>query len=371
MNRAMGILAICLLMILATLFPACEDSIVYGSGNRNSAPVDSMPGDTIPPPQPQGILDTLTLYLAFDYWNPSGIDPHIKIDTDATSDLIKVGENILRKPPIVGQPNVTFLLEDIKVDYSPVYSRIFKWWSEELLSDHWHNTSEFAVSKRDKTRMNIVLVLDVSNSLGGDFYWVKEYAKDFLDIIYTEMRDNIRYPKIAIVDFSTLINYIPLTTKQSDLIDHINGLQQGQYTALYAAMNTGIDLLAQESDTLHHRAMVTFTDGNDNYSGPVTKDFLLNKITDPVFNTPKIRSFVLGFKGRDGLDESILESLAVNNGEARFTSSIFQLKVMFENIAKDITRSVNFTYTRNDQIIPESEKRRVRIGISLERHIIL
>ncbi|MEZ4763423.1 MAG: hypothetical protein R3C26_09560 [Calditrichia bacterium] len=80
---------------------------------------------------------------------------------------------------------------------------------------------------------------------------------------------------------------------------------------------------------------------------------------------------MLGFKGRDGLDESILESLAVNNGEARFTSSIFQLKVMFENIAKDITRSVNFTYTRNDQIIPESEKRRVRIGISLERHIIL
>ncbi|MEZ4763425.1 MAG: VWA domain-containing protein [Calditrichia bacterium] len=97
---------------------------------------------------------------------------------------------------------MTFLLEDIKVDYSPVYSRIFKWWSEELLSDHWQTPPEFAVSKRDKTD-DIVLVLDVSNSLGGDFYWVKEYAKDFLDIIYTEMRDNIRYPKIAIVDFST------------------------------------------------------------------------------------------------------------------------------------------------------------------------
>jgi len=152
-----------------------------------------------------------------------------------------------------------------------------------------------------------------------------------------------------VVSFSDVINSMPLTSDPNTISNYIDGIQQGPFTSLYEAMNTGVDSLL--SHNAESRAILTFTDGTDNNSNPsYTPAYLKNKLE----NNPSgilINSFTIGLEGNGGVDRTILEDLAINGGVAEFPSSISGLRSVFEKFSSSISNVYNFTYVRNQQPI--------------------
>jgi Mg-chelatase subunit ChlD len=189
------------------------------------------------------------------------------------------------------------------------------------------------------------MVLDASASLGDEFSTIKNYAKNFADNIFNA----IPGAKIGIVDFSDAQHVLMPTSDRNDILEHIDNMQQGNFTMLYEAMNTGIDILqASEADA---RAILTFTDGTDNISNPTyTPAFLHNKLTNST-NGNQINSFTIGLEGNGGVDRVILEDLAANGGVAEFPKNVAQLQGVFQKFSQSISNVYNLTYIRNQQVV--------------------
>jgi Ca-activated chloride channel homolog len=286
------------------------------------------------------------------FWNPNGNNPQLSYDINSSAKEIKIFT-----PSISGvavPPNFTnVIIDNVRIiDNNNVNYKIDEIIAYEFRNDidDWKKDVEFTMSFVPVVDLKVILVLDASASLGGDFVKIKQFAKDFITKILQESPS----AQIGIVDFSDVINSTPLTNNQATLHTYVDNIQQGQFITLYEAMNTGIDIL--QNTAAGGKVLVTFTDGTDNNSKPqFTSGFIRDKlVNDP--NAIKINSFTVGLDGNGGVDRAVLENLAANGGVAEFPSSISALEHVFQKFSKSVSNVYNFKYVRNQQVIPFSNQ---------------
>lgn len=298
--------------------------------------------------------------LFIDFWNPNGDNPQIRFDGDNSSPEIKIdfdeafaGEAV---PPyfthviidnvrIIDANNVNY-----KIDSIIAYE-----WREEL--NNWKVDVEFRMHYEGIEELDVMMVLDASASLGADFYKVQEYAKGFVSKIF----ENSFKVRVGVVEFSTDVNTLGLSDNEAIVNNYISAIQPGEFTALYEAMNTGIDIL-QLSDA-QSKSILTFTDGTDNNSDPqYTPAYLVDKLVNDE-NVIKVNSFTIGLEGDGQVDAPILRTLAANGGVAAFPKTIEELGSVFEDFSNSIANVYNLTYVRNQQKIPLSNPAKLKFVI--------
>ena len=203
--------------------------------------------------------------------------------------------------------------------------------------------------------LSCVLVLDNSGSLENNVDKIKTDAKSFIDIIAGASQDSA---SVGLVVFSTNIRQYPLTksyTLAKNFIDTcvINNSQ----TALFEAVNTGLDILS--TSTAQSQAIVTFTDGINNYWGTQTQFSTDAGIIQRLTGTtaPKISSYSIGFTDNGGVDPIAMNQLAMNGGFYEPSGSYDQIQNIFNKVANSVASTYTLTYKRNPSIITNKQIR--------------
>jgi len=298
--------------------------------------------------------------LYIDYWNPLGNNPQITFDAVNSSPEVKIDFSKTFAGVAV-PPNFTNVIIDnvriidendinYQIDGITAYE-----WREEL--DDWKEDVEFTMNYTQVQDLSVMMVLDESASLGEDFEKVKQYASSFV----SNVLDEIPNAKIGIVDFADQIHSFPPTSNKAALQNYIASLTQGPFTSLYESVNLGIDML--ENVEAEAKVLLIFTDGTDNNSDPeFTPAYLLDRLNNTT-SAVKITSFAIGLEGKGGVDKPVLQSLASNGGSAAFPKNIDELGKVFLKFSSSIANVYNLTYVRNQQIVPDSDKRKLRFVI--------
>jgi len=238
---------------------------------------------------------------------------------------------------------------------------------EEFVDGRWISFTEFGSRiTPNLKKLGVVLVLDASNSLGNDFKNVKDNAKEFVNIVYQNTADSAR---LGVVSFATQVdsmniaaNNISADSAKSKIAAFIDQIRPGEFTKLYDGMLAGINMLS--SLQVEAKALVTFTDGRDNYSRPAhTADTVVARL-----KRAGIVSFTIGYEGQGELDPTLLTRLALN-GSYKSAKSAEALKNIFREFAVTVTDFYQVTYSRNDQIIEKEKPRRIRLTVTARRKV--
>ena len=298
--------------------------------------------------------------LYIDFWNTQGTNPQIAFDATNSSPEIKIDFSKTFAGVAVPPKYTNVIIDNVRIiDQNDVNYKIegitaYEW--REDIND-WKVDVEFTMNNSQVQDLLIMMVLDASASLGTDIGKVKQYSSNFITKVLTDIPN----ARIGIIDFSDEIHSFPPTNNKTALQNYIAAIEQGPFTSLYEAVNMGIDFL--NDGEAEGKALLVFTDGTDNNSDPeFTPEFLLDKLDNSSSNG-QINSFTIGLNGNGGVDKPVLEDLAANGGSAAFPNNIDELGVVFEKFSSSISNVYNLTYVRNQQIIPDSNKARLRFVI--------
>lgn len=315
------------LLVTAVLLAGCSDNAVFDPPQPN------------PNPGPGNGGSRVTFNLQGNYANPpdrtasftiTSRDSALRIDQSRVS-LLQIGNRVdIILNNLTISDTVSYILDSVAV-------------REEIRPGEFVRFSEFEAKRAALTRIAVVLVLDVSRSLGDDFPRVKSYAQNFVRLVKT----NLPEAQIGVVAFATGLEVHNISNDTTAVLQYIGRLQQGEFTALYDAMNQGIDMLRSPALVVDARALVTFTDGRDNASRLDLNppDSLVVRL-----NRAGISSFTIGFNARDAVDEQVLQQLAVK-GVFELASDVNRLRRVFDIFSRAVANIYRVTYTRNDQII--------------------
>jgi Mg-chelatase subunit ChlD len=298
--------------------------------------------------------------LYIDFWNTQGTNPQISFDAVNSSPEIKIdfsktfaGIAVPPKYTNVIIDNVR-IIDDHDVNYQIDEITAYEW-REDI--DDWKIDVEFTMNYSQVQDLLVMMVIDVSASLGTDIEKVKHYAANFVTKVLTDIPN----ARIGIVDFSDEIHSFPPTSNKTALLNYIAALEQGPFTSLYEAVSMGIDFL--DNGHAEGKALLVFTDGTDNNSDPeFTSEYILDKLEISSADI-SINSFAIGLEGRGGVDRPVLEALASNSGSAAFPDNIDELGGVFEKFSSSIANVYNLTYVRNQQVIPATDQARLRFVI--------
>ena len=288
-----------------------------------------------------GVKD-LEFYFYGEYTNITGTNPEFNVISELSDGEVHFDE---QPEFLVNIPDITMTMNNLSIYEGDENYYIDDVEVEEQVGDEWVWYPEFEVEFGNLTELGVVLVLDVSNSLGSDFDDVLTYAVEFVEVII----ENSPEAQIGVVSFSDTLQYIAPGADISDIEYFISNQQMGVYTELYDAIGMGIDLL-NELD-VDGKALVTFTDGRDNFS-TITPEQLVEEL-----NASDIRSYTMGLEGNGGVNEYVLEDLAVN-GQYRLTSSKSDLRKIFQFFAESVSNVYQISYRRSSQLI--SNPRQIR-----------
>jgi hypothetical protein len=244
--------------------------------------------------------------------------------------------------------------------------------SQRNLEGDWQQDSENFLDPSLTKSLDIVLVLDVSSSLGQSLSAVKNSAIVVLNQIFT----NNANTKVAVVkfsrghvasqlssNFSQLSQFVNQTTMYTDTI--LGGgtypLENKNETALYEAMLEGISIL--QSSNARGQGLITFTDGANNFQfDPVNEN---RSVVISALNNSQIRSYTVGFIGNaNEINETALDELAVN-GSFSSPSSIDELDDVFTLFSNSIGAVYDLTYDTNNA--PFTGTKAYRFLIDLNR----
>lgn len=295
--------------------------------------------------------------LYIDFWNTQGTNPQITFDGVNSSPEIRIDFSKTFAGVAV-PPNFTNviidnvrIIDDNDVNYQIEGITAYEW--KEAIDD-WKEDVEFTLNYTQVQDLTIMMVLDASASLGEDFTKVKQYASNFV----THILEEIPNARIGIIDFSDQIHSFPPTNSKVALQNYIASIEQGPFTTLYEAVNVGIDFL--DNADAEGKTLLIFTDGTDNNSHPeFTPEYLLEKLSNSTSDI-SINSFAIGLEGNGGVDKPVLEDLAANGGSSAFPKNIDELGDVFEKFSSSIANVYNLTYVRNQQVIPDTFKRKLR-----------
>lgn len=129
-----------------------------------------------------------------------------------------------------------------------------------------------------KMQTNVMLVVDKSSSLKGDFPKVQEAAIEFVNQLYTASREKGVTFRVGIIAFSTIkfteVREITTlnATNYNEIIAFIRGLKMENGTALYYSLDKALDMLEKDTrdnikpDEYRESRIYAFTDGLDQAS---------------------------------------------------------------------------------------------------------
>ncbi|MDP8219979.1 MAG: vWA domain-containing protein, partial [Candidatus Stygibacter frigidus] len=277
----------------------------------------------------------LDFYLYGEYTNTTGTNPEFTLIDELTDNEVYFDG---QPEFVVDVPGITLTMNNLSIYEGDENYHIDDMEVEEKVSDEWIWYPEFEVGFDNLTTLGVVLVLDVSNSLGDDFDDVLAYAVEFVQVVVENSKD----VQIGVVSFSNTLQFIEPGADISEIEDFISNQQMGVYTKLYDAIEMGIDLLSDLE--VDGKALVTFTDGRDNYSVLTPDELEVN------LNDAGIRSYTMGLEGNGGVDEMVLDELAVN-GQYRLTSSKSDLRKIFQFFAESVSNVYQISYRRSSQVI--------------------
>lgn len=314
-------------------------------------------------------------FIYAKYTNTNGNNPVLEIDFNKTSDALKTSlkesEPTTSTNDLLNRVYLTF--NDIRIqdelgnwavesqegisESSYDDTIVYNVETSELRNNVWEDDPENKLVIQTNQELDVVLVLDVSSSLGTDVENVKGYARDFTETVY-----NNPNARIGIVGFSDNIQTLPLTTDKQLVLDFIDNLEGSDATKLYQAMMTGLGLFNGINSLDASKAMVTFTDGQDNYNSFDNGTFF-NELLDSITVTG-INSYTIGLTGKGGVDEDQLQQLAIG-GSYSFPQYSSELDYVFDKIANTVISTYSFAYNRNDAKISSPVQLRFRIKSKL------
>ena len=291
--------------------------------------------------------------LSAKYLNTSSAGPTLTIDPTASSSKI----NIANVPTIVplGNGRIDLLYSGVTFKEGKTVYVVDNVVSQRK-ADCWivdvENEMRFSLSKS----LDIVLVLDVSSSLGNNISAVKSNAKKMVTDILNSNPD----ARIAIVKFSrgsVVQGFTSVASTLNQFIDNnsiFNDPSIGSYqlegrseTALYESINDAIVLL--NNSGADGTGILTFTDGVSNFQfDPQFQDEL--EIIDSL-NASGISHYTIGFEGnQNSVDESVLERLAVN-GNFSFPKDLTELEEVFTRFSNSVAAVYDLYYNTNDALL--------------------
>lgn len=143
------------------------------------------------------------------------------------------------------------------------------------------------------------------------------------------------------------------TSNKTFLKDAIYGTRLGPYTAVWAAANYGVELLALRPN---RRAIVLLTDGEDNFSDPIT-------LPDVIINAQQkgVKIFAVGL-GED-VGRADLDRLATSTGGKFYYSATGDdLSEIYRLIIREIGEDCTISYTSSNTC-PDGTRRYVSVSI--------
>ena len=166
---------------------------------------------------------------------------------------------------------------------------------------------ELSVFSNDSQALTALLLLDMSASIAGEFNRVRDAARHVVD--HLQPGDRLR-----IGTFGTEIALSPWLTGDKDRLRRVldQELWPGGDTPLYAALNAGLDSLADERG---RRVILTISDGVDSSMADRGRDDLRRQVERRALDDG-FMVYAIGLEG-PGLDRTLV-TLADRTGGGRF-----------------------------------------------------
>lgn len=297
--------------------------------------------------------------LHVEYTNSMGGDPNLSESTNQSSSeeiniINPVQEDEVNGRIFLNYPAVTFkndkdvfTLKDIRLD-------------RKTEDDCWIQDDENSLTFEVSKSLDIVLVLDVSSSLGDNIKEVKESSEEMVDIIL----DENPAAKIAVVKFSRGNVETQFSSDRDMLQDFIGSettfdspndplapytLEGRNETGLYEAINKAITIL--NNSNADGKGILTFTDGVSNHQFDPTYQNSEEIIEE--MESLNIANYTIGFEGnQSNIDKAALESIAIN-GDFSFPQDINQLKEIFEKFSNNVAAVYDIVYETNNSPLEE------------------
>ena len=295
-------------------------------------------------------ITTYDAELYASYSNPVGGEPILTVDMDLSSIIIN-----METTPTVSDTNGRILFNYSAVTFkedNKVYS-IDEIVTQRKSSDKWLADDENTLTWSFSKSLDIVLVLDVSSSLGDNISTIKNNAQKMLEDVLQQNPD----ARISVVKFSRGNVTLDFTSEPTELSQFINRsssydspdigtyeLEGRQETALYEAIDVAIDLLVDSE--ARGKGILSFTDGVSNFQFDTkfqTPGTIINKLIDS-----EISNYTIGYEGNQGsVDRSILEDLAVN-GDFSFPANLTSLNEVFQRFSNTVAAVYDLVYNTNN-----------------------
>lgn len=245
-------------------------------------------------------------------------------------------------------------------------------WRYDAESGEWIYDSEVRQGETVAvTRMqtNVMLVIDKSSSLKGDFPKVQEAAIEFVNQLYTASQEKGVMFRVGVIAFSTIkfseVREISTLDAKNynEIVSFIRGLKMENGTALYYSLDKALDMLEKDTrknikpEEYRESRIYAFTDGLDQASiddkkGLTTPtlyyESLRPKMQGPqrklIMNMPRkiVRSTMVTVRGDDMTEKQIelfddrADKICDN---VRKLDDMTKLVTEFKNLAADLVNS--------------------------------
>ncbi|WP_258098422.1 vWA domain-containing protein [Marinoscillum pacificum] len=284
------------------------------------------------------------------YEHPRNGEPILSVDAETSYDTINLDEN-----PILTEDNgrISFTYQVVTFKDGRKVFAIDSLLTERENNDNWIIDDENKLARSYSKSLDILLVLDVSSSLGDNLDLLKANAKAFI----SNLLDNNPDARIGIFKFSRGSVYQELTSSEDDLHEFIDANSTfkssdiGSYeiegrseTALYETINEAIDVL--NLSEAKGKGIVTFTDGISNFQ--FDPDFFDDSIIKEKLDESNISSYTIGFEANVGsVDQVSLEEIAIN-GDFSFPSNEEELNEVFLRFSNSVLAFYDLTFETNN-----------------------
>jgi len=328
-----------------------------------------------PVPVPDPTYDNISVSIDAEYDYPSGGQPTLKITNSSPEVIFLDGKapqvNISGGRAFLKISNVMFEKNDILyvLDGSgndSVITKVQSTFNGQYAVDV-ENFLEISLFED----IQVVLVLDISTSLGMDRLKILQAAKSFCD----DLKKRDPKAKIGVELFSRSIYESPLSTDVNitkNFIDsHANDTANA--TALYSAMSKGYGLI-DVNDKRSTKAMIIFTDGicnaGDIQGFMVGDEFnVINKVSS-MKSLFGVRTFVIGLRGKsqNGPQEDLLQEFASQGkGYLNMIDQASQIDFVFNEFLKNISTIYTLNYNRNDDPVGKAINLKFEIKLKKQK----
>lgn len=173
---------------------------------------------------------------------------------------------------------------DSVVTNPPTELKNLRYWYYDTIDHEWVTESEVRDVTDDSVKVKqieVMLVIDCSESLGDDFDMVTSSAINFIEQLYTKSKGNARLGVIGFHGSQMVIEPRRLDANSKETIkSKIRGWSAGIGTSLYLSMDSALTIMQEDAqknikaDEFNGAFLIAFTDGLDNISVNDAKNLL-------------------------------------------------------------------------------------------------